>query len=273
MPFTPSGRLAGKTVIITGAARGQGEAEAHRFAAEGARLVLTDVLDVQLKSVAQAICEIYAGDVATAVVADVASEPDWATVVTTALETYGGVDVLINNAAIYWTRPLLSEQISDVQHILDVNLLGALRGIQAVVPAMQQRGGGSIVNIASYAGAMAIYGHGAYGMTKWALRGLTKTAAIEHGPDGIRVNAILPGSIQTDMLRVPVEEYETRFADVPLQRVGQPAEVAEAALFLASDGSSYLTGAELHVDGGIASGRVPDAARQARLAGDDEPSL
>jgi 3alpha(or 20beta)-hydroxysteroid dehydrogenase len=254
MPDNATGRLAGKIAIITGAARGQGEAEARRFATEGARIVLVDVLDAQVKTVAQEICERH-GDVATAVVADVSNDADWATVVRTATEAYGGVDILVNNAAIYWTRPLMDESISDVQRILDVNLLGALRGIQAVVPLMQQRGGGSIVNIASYAGIMAIHAHGAYGMTKWALRGLTKTAAIEHGIDGIRVNAILPGSIKTAMLPVPEEEIPHRFGDVPLGRVGTSEEIAEVVLFLASDESSYLTGSELHVDGGINSGR------------------
>jgi 3alpha(or 20beta)-hydroxysteroid dehydrogenase len=263
MPDNPSGRLAGKIAIVTGAARGQGEAEARRFATEGARIVLVDVLDAEVKTVAQEICERHGDGVATAVVADISSDAGWETVVRTATETYGGIDILVNNAAIYWTRPLLDEPISDVQRILDVNLLGALRGIQAVVPAMRRRGGGSIVNIASYAGIMAIHSHGAYGMTKWALRGLTKTAAIEHGVDGIRVNAILPGSIKTAMLPVPDEEIPNRFGDVPLGRVGTSEEVAEAVLFLASDESSYLTGSELHVDGGINSGRRPVAPRTA----------
>ena len=246
------GRLAGKVAIITGAARGQGEAEARRFAAEGASVVITDLLETDLKSVAEAI-----GPAATAVTHDVSSEQGWAEVVRTATETYGGVDILVNNAAIYWRRPLVEEQIADVERLLRVNLIGALLGIQAVVPAMKARGGGSIINIASFAGAFGMYGHGAYAMSKWAMRGLSKNAAIELGPDHIRVNTVLPGSIDTAMLPVAREEFQERFGDVPLGRVGEAAEVAAAVLFLASSESSYLTGSELAVDGGISSGKVP----------------
>jgi 3alpha(or 20beta)-hydroxysteroid dehydrogenase len=251
-----SQRLAGKVAIITGAARGQGAAEARRFAEEGASVVITDVLDTQLKAVAEEI-----GPAALAVTHDVSSESDWAAVVKGAVDTFGGVDILVNNAAIYWTRPLVEEKIADFERLLQVNLIGALRGIQAVVPAMTARGGGSIVNIASFAGIRGLYGHGSYGMSKWALRGLTKTAAIELGYKGIRVNAVLPGSIDTDMLPVAREDFEARFVDVPLGRVGTTREVADAVLFLASDESSYFTGSELNVDGGIAAGRRPDGLR------------
>jgi 3alpha(or 20beta)-hydroxysteroid dehydrogenase len=251
-----SQRLAGKVAIITGAARGQGAAEARRFAEEGAAVVITDVLDTDLKAVAENI-----GSQALAITHDVSSESAWAAVVRGATETFGGVDILVNNAAIYWTRPLVEEKIADFERLLQVNLIGALLGIQAVVPAMVSRGGGSIVNIASFAGIRGLYGHGSYGMSKWALRGLTQTAAIELGYQGIRVNAVLPGSIDTAMLPVAREEFETRFSDVPLGRVGTAEEVADAVLFLASDESSYLTGSELNVDGGIAAGRRPDALR------------
>jgi 3alpha(or 20beta)-hydroxysteroid dehydrogenase len=251
-----SGRLAGKVAIITGAGRGQGAAEARRFAAEGAKVVLTDVLDTETKAVAQEI-----GDGAIALTHDVSSEADWATVVHTATETFGAVDILVNNAAVYWTRPLTDEPIADFERLLRVNLIGALLGLQAVVPAMQARGGGSIVNISSRAGASGMYGHGAYGMSKWALRGMTQTAAIELGPFGIRVNAVLPGSIDTAMLPVAKEDFTERFADLPLGRVGTANEVADAVVFLASDEASYLTGSELRVDGGLAAGRRPDAWR------------
>ncbi len=247
-----AGRLAGLVAIITGAARGQGAAEARRFVAEGARVVITDVLDTDLKAVAEEL-----GPDATAVTHDVSSESDWSHVVRTATETYGGVDVLVNNAAIYWRRPLLDEPIADVERLLSVNLLGALRGVQAVVPAMKARGGGSIINIGSYAGAHGIYGHGAYGMSKWALRGLSATFAIELGPLGIRVNTVLPGSIDTAMLPVPREEFQARFSDVPLGRVGEASEIASTVLFLASPESSYLSGSEIAVDGGFSAGKVP----------------
>jgi 3alpha(or 20beta)-hydroxysteroid dehydrogenase len=257
-----TGRLAGKVAIITGAARGQGAAEARLFASEGAAVVITDVLDTDLKIVAEEI-----GSAALAVTHDVSSEDAWAAVVRAATETYGGVDILINNAAIYWTRPLLEEKVADFERLLKVNLIGAMLGIQAVTPSMSQRGGGSIVNIASYAGTAGIYGHGSYGMSKWALRGLSKVAAVELGVQGIRVNTVLPGSIDTAMLPVAREEWETRFANVPLGRVGTVEEVAEAVLFLASDDSSYLTGAELNVDGGITSGRRPEALLNPPSAG------
>ena len=261
MSTTPAtGRLAGKVAIITGAARGQGAAEARRFAAEGASVVLTDVLDTDAKAVADQIAQDH-GPVATAMAHDVASEAAWASVVLTATETYGGIDILINNAAIYWTRPLVEETTPDLERLLRVNLIGAMLGIQAVVPAMKARGGGSIVNISSFAGTRGIYGHGAYGMSKWALRGLSQTAAIELGTAGIRVNAVLPGSIDTAMLPVAREEFETRFGDVPLGRVGTADEIADAVLFLASDEASYLTGSELTVDGGISAGRRPVAPR------------
>ena len=178
-----------------------------------------------------------------------------------ATETFGGVDILVNNAAIYWTRPLVDEPVADFERLLRVNLIGALLGLQAVVPAMKARGGGSIVNISSRAGASGMYGHGAYGMSKWGLRGMTQTAAIELGPFGIRVNAVLPGSIDTAMLPVAKEDFGERFADLPLGRVGTADEVAEAVVFLASDESSYLTGSELRVDGGLAAGRRPEAWR------------
>jgi 3alpha(or 20beta)-hydroxysteroid dehydrogenase len=250
------GRLAGKVAIITGAARGQGAAEGRRFASEGAKVVLTDVLDSDVKAVAEEI-----GAACLPLAHDVTSESDWAKVVATATETFGGVDILVNNAAVYWTRPLVDEPIADFERLLRVNLIGALLGLQAVVPAMQKRGGGSIVNISSHAGTAGIYGHGAYGMSKWGLRGMTQTAAIELGPFGIRVNAVLPGSIDTAMLPVAKDDFRTRFADLPLGRVGTADEVAEAVLFLASDQASYLTGSELRVDGGLNAGRRPEAWR------------
>jgi 3alpha(or 20beta)-hydroxysteroid dehydrogenase len=258
VPSTPTGRLAGKVAIITGAARGQGAAEARRFAAEGASVVLTDVLDTDAKAVADEI-----GPAATALAHDVSSEQAWEAVVQAATDTYGGIDILVNNAAIYWTRPLVDETVSDVERLLRVNLIGAMLGIQAVVPAMQARGGGSIVNVSSFAGTRGIYAHGAYGMSKWGLRGLSQIAAIELGLHGIRVNTLLPGSIDTAMLPVAREEFETRFSDVPLGRVGNAGEIADAVVFLASDESSYLTGSELAVDGGISAGRRPDALRLA----------
>ena len=256
MDEAAQGRLEGKVAVITGAARGQGEAEARLFVAEGARVVLTDVLADEVAAVAASL-----GAAAVATVHDVADEGAWAAVVELATDRFGGVDVLVNNAAIHRIRPLLEETAPDLRRIMDVNLIGPVLGIQAVVPAMEARGGGAVVNISSLAAHGGFWGHGAYGSTKWALRGLSRTAAVELGPLGIRVNSVYPGMVDTAMLP-PAGDPGTdaaRTAHVPLGRVGQPAEIAEAVLFLASDASSYMTGAELVIDGGSLAGRVPPA--------------
>ena len=250
------GRLEGKVAVITGAARGQGEAEARLFVAEGARVVLTDVLADEVTAVAASL-----GDAAVATAHDVSDEAAWAAVVELATSRFGGIDVLVNNAAIHRIRPLLEETAPDLRRIMDVNLIGPVLGMQAVVPAMQARGGGAVVNISSLAAHNGFWGHSAYGSTKWALRGVSRTAAVELGPLGIRVNSVYPGMVETAMLP-PAGDPGTdaaRTAHVPLGRVGQPTEIAEAVLFLASDASSYMTGAELVIDGGSLAGRVPPA--------------
>jgi 3alpha(or 20beta)-hydroxysteroid dehydrogenase len=250
------GRLEGKVAVITGAARGQGEAEARLFVAEGAHVVLTDVLADEVAAVAASL-----GDAAVSTAHDVADEAAWAVVVELATERFGGIDVLVNNAAIHRIRPLLDETAPDLRRIMDVNLIGPVLGIQAVVPAMKARSGGAVVNISSLAAHNGFWGHGAYGSTKWALRGLSRTAAVELGPLGIRVNSVYPGMVDTAMLP-PAGDPGTdaaRTAHVPLGRVGRPGEIAEAVLFLASDASSYMTGAELVIDGGSLAGRVPPA--------------
>lgn len=250
MPAAP--RLEGKVAIITGAARGQGEAEARLFVEEGARVVVTDVLP-EVEAVAASL-----GGAAVAVDHDVTDAAAWADVVAAAEDRFGGLDVLVNNAAIHWIRPLLEESAHDIHRIMDVNLVGPVLGTQAVVPAMERRGGGSIVNISSLAGQGGFWGHGAYGATKWALRGVSKVSAVELGPKGIRVNSVYPGMIDTAMLPWAGEPGtdQARTAHLPLGRVGQPGEVAEVVAFLASDASSYLTGAELVVDGGSNAGRA-----------------
>jgi 3alpha(or 20beta)-hydroxysteroid dehydrogenase len=250
------GRLEGKVAIITGAARGQGEAEARLFVAEGARVVLTDVLVDDVAAVATSL-----GDAAVAAAHDVSDQAAWARVVELATTHFGGIDVLVNNAAIHRIRPLLEETAPDLRRIMDVNLIGPVLGMQAVVPAMQARGGGAVVNISSLAAHNGFWGHSAYGSTKWALRGVSRTAAVELGPLGIRVNSVYPGMVETAMLP-PAGDPGTdaaRTAHVPLGRVGQPTEIAEAVLFLASAASSYMTGAELVIDGGSLAGRVPPA--------------
>jgi 3alpha(or 20beta)-hydroxysteroid dehydrogenase len=251
METVQAGRLAGKVAIITGAARGQGEAEARLFAAEGARLVLTDILEKQVAEVAAGI-----GEAAISIGHDVSETDRWPSIVAAATEHFGGVDILVNNAAVHWIRPVSQEDAADIRRILDVNLVGPMMGMQAVAPAMQARGGGSIVNISSLAGLTGFYGHGAYGASKWGLRGVTKVAAVELGPLGIRVNSIHPGMINTDMLPNRESLTPERFRHVPMQRVGLVDDIAEMVLYLASDASSFLTGAEIAVDGGSSAGRA-----------------
>jgi 3alpha(or 20beta)-hydroxysteroid dehydrogenase len=246
------GLLDGKVAVITGAARGQGEAEARLFVEHGARVVATDVLEDQLRAVAQDL-----GEQAAFVVHDVSDEAGWKGVVQAALDTFGRVDVLVNNAAIHWARPLLEETSADFQRLLSVNLIGPFLGIQAVAGPMTETGGGSIVNISSAAGFTGITGRTAYGSSKWALRGLAKTAALELGPRGIRVNTVFPGSVATEMMSPDGDP--DRFRRLALGRPGGADEVAPLVAFLASDAAAYITGAEITVDGGLTSGSVPPA--------------
>ena len=241
-------RLSGKVAIVTGAARGQGAAEARRIVEEGGRVVLTDVLADELRATTDGL-----GDGATCLVHDVADEADWAEVVEHAVSHHGGVDVLVNNAAIHHVTPIEDETVAGFERILSVNLTGTFLGIRAVVGPMRERGGGSIVNISSTAGLTGIWGHGAYGASKWGVRGLTKAAALELGPIGIRVNSVHPGPIDTAMLPPGGERSA---AELPLQRVGSPADVAELVVYLASDESTFVTGAEIAVDGGMMAGRI-----------------
>lgn len=244
------GRLDGKVAIITGAARGMGAAHARRFCAEGARVVLTDLAADAGQSLADAL-----GAAAAFVAHDVASESDWARVVDTASTRFGGLDIVVNNAGVHWTRALEDETVEGMRGAFDVNLLGTFLGIRSAVAPMRARGGGSIINICSLAGTTGLGWHSAYGSSKWAVRGLSRTAANEFGPDRIRVNAVMPGAVDTTMLPPDRDGLgDARFARLPLARAGQPDEVSALVLFLASDESSYITGGEFAVDGGSSAG-------------------
>jgi len=226
-----AGRLEGKVVLITGAARGQGLAEAHLFAAEGAHVIAGDVLD-------------HGG-----IHLDVTSVHSWSSAVGVAVEKYGRVDVLLNNAGVRAVAAVHEMPIADFQRVLDINLIGPLLGIQAVVPHMPR--GSSIINVSSLNGLAANVNTSAYTTSKFALRGLTKAAALDLGPLGIRVNAILPGVIRTPMVSYIVDEFEDRLAaGLPLGRIGEPLDIASAALFLASDDSAWVSGLDLVIDGG-----------------------
>ena len=245
--------LSGKVAVITGAARGQGAAEARLFAALGAQVVLTDLLADEGRQVAAEI-----GSAARFVAHDVGDAAGWAAVVQTALEAYGRLDMLVNNAAICASTPLVEQDPSAFEAMLRVNLTGPLLGMQAVVEPMRAAGGGSIVNVCSQAGLQGLAGYAGYGASKWGLRGMSKVAAIELGPLGIRVNTVFPGLIDTPMVaHLAVQRGPGGHPGAPLGRVGTPQEVADTVAFLASDAASYLTGAELAVDGGASAGRLP----------------
>lgn len=251
------GRLDGKVAVISGAARGQGEAEARLFASEGARVVLGDMLDDRGMEVTAEI-----GDAARYVHLDVRDEASWDTAIATAEAAFGPVSVLVNNAGIFRFSALADTSVDQFREIVEVNQVGTFLGMKAVVPSMTRAGGGSIVNISSTNGLGGFPNTVSYTATKWAVRGMTKTVAMELGPLGIRVNSIHPGGIDTDMIRpsggvegLPsADELNSRFGDLPLRRVGQPIEIARLALFLASDEASYSTGSEFVADGGMLAG-------------------
>ncbi|MET9538344.1 glucose 1-dehydrogenase [Streptomyces sp. NPDC006553] len=235
--------LDGKVVIVTGAARGQGAAEARLLAAAGARVVLTDVREEEGRSVAADL-----GGAAVFVRHDVTSADEWRTVTDTAVATYGGIDGLVNNAALWRTAPVESETYENVELLLRVNLLGPFLGIQAVLPALREAGGGSIVNVSSTAGRVGVPGHAAYGATKFGLRGLSRSAARDLAPYGVRVNSVHPGAVDTPMTTAVADRD---WSHIPLGRMGRPEEVGELVAFLLSEASSYMTGAEFTIDGGL----------------------
>ena len=250
------GRLDGKVTLISGAARGQGEAEARLFAEEGARVVLGDMLDDLGEVVAKDL-----GDNARYTHLDVRDEAGWQTAVALAEAEFGPVTVLVNNAGILRFSALVDTPVEQFREVIDVNQIGPFLGMKSVVPSMVKAGGGSIVNISSTNGLGGFPLTVSYTATKWAVRGMTKTAAMELGPLGIRVNSIHPGGVDTEMINpasiagmASSDELGNRFGDLPLRRVGQPIEIARLALFLASDDSSYSTGSEFVADGGMLAG-------------------
>ena len=243
------GEVDGKVAIITGAARGQGAAAARLFVEEGARVVVADVLDDVGKELADSL-----GANAIYRHLDVSSEDDWKAVVDEAVETLGGVDVLVNNAGVLRFAALPDMPLEDYMRIVNINQVGTFLGMRAVSKPMIAAGKGSIVNISSVEGLAGMPYLTAYTSTKFAIRGMTKVAALELGPNGIRVNSVHPGMIVTDMVRDAAGGHEVDLTPaakrIALRRMGQPEDIAQVVLFLASDRSSYVTGAELAADGG-----------------------
>ena len=241
-------RLTDKVVILTGGAAGMGASHLQRLTAEGANVVFTDLNQATGEALAETV-----GERAVFVRHDVSDEDGWEQVLQTALECFGGVDILVNNAGIFRTGSFAETKLEDLRRTLEVNVAGTWLGIQKVAPHMRRRGGGSIINLSSMAGFVGMPGYSVYSASKWAVRGITKCAASELGPDNIRVNAILPGAIDhTGMFNSgEMEELVPQLlADIPLKRFAEPAEVSSLVVFLASDESAYITGSDQFIDGG-----------------------
>ena len=247
-------RLDGKVALISGGARGQGAAEALLFAREGAKVVIGDILDDEGRQIEAQIAEL--GGDATYVHLDVTSAAQWDAAVQTALDRYGRLDILVNNAGIGGTGGgIEGATLENWDTTLNINAKGVFLGTKAVIPAMRDSGGGSIVNISSIAGLTGITsGAPAYAASKGAVRLLTKSTAIQHASDNIRCNSVHPGMIVTAMTEALLSDPERRkFWDdiIPMDRLGTVDDIANGVLFLASDDSSFVTGSELVIDGGV----------------------
>ncbi len=245
-------RFEGRTALVTGAARGMGASHARGLVAEGARVVVADVLEDEGRALAGAL-----GERALFVRLDVTSERDWASAVGAAEEAFGPLSVLVNNAGILRTGALEDTDPAAWRQVLDVNLTGVFLGICAVAPSLRRAGGGAIVNVSSSAALQATAELGAYSASKWALRGLGMTAALELAPDRIRVNTVFPGVTETEMI-VPLSD-ERRLGGVatnPIPRVADAAEITRLVLFVASDDAGFSTGSEFVADGGSLLGPV-----------------
>jgi NAD(P)-dependent dehydrogenase (short-subunit alcohol dehydrogenase family) len=242
-----AGRLEGKVALISGAARGMGECEARLFVREGARVVLGDVLEEQGQRVAKEL-----GAAATFVRLDVTVESDWQKAVATAEQTYGKLHILVNNAGIVRMAPLDETSLEMWNEVIAVNQTGVFLGMKQAIPAMRRAGGGSIINISSVAGLVGLSNIPAYQASKGAVRLLTKNAAVQYAKEKIRVNSVHPGRIETPMTtQLDPTRREMVLSMTPLGRDGKPEEVAYGVLYLASDESSFVTGAELVIDGGF----------------------
>ncbi|GAA2678292.1 glucose 1-dehydrogenase [Nonomuraea recticatena] len=245
------GLLDGKVALITGGARGMGEAHVRLFLEEGARVVFGDVLDDEGKALAEETGATYVRH-------DVRSEAEWGRAVATAVETYGKLDVLVNNAGIIKFRRIAEMPLEDFGQVIDVNLKGTWLGVKSVIEPMKGAGRGAIVNISSIEGFIGAAGLSAYAASKFGVRGVTKAAARELAPFKIRVNSVHPGAINTSMATDPdlmaEVDGEAFVNSMVIKRFAKPVEVSHVVAFLASDRSSYCTGSEFTVDGGLLTG-------------------
>jgi NAD(P)-dependent dehydrogenase (short-subunit alcohol dehydrogenase family) len=249
-------RVAGKVALVTGAASGLGAESARRLAREGAAVMLTDIAADSVVAVASAIKD--AGGQAASLTHDVTSEADWARVVAATVEAFGRMDILVNNAGVAGgLLDLMTHTLEDWRRVLSVNLDGVFLGLRHAAPAIAASGGGSVINLSSIMGKVAMPGAAAYCASKGGVLLLTKAAALEWAPLGIRVNSIHPGFIDTPMVSGALHRAENGnelremiISRHALGRLGEPREIADAVVFLASDESSFMTGSELVVDGG-----------------------
>jgi NAD(P)-dependent dehydrogenase (short-subunit alcohol dehydrogenase family) len=249
-------RLEGKSAVVTGAARGIGQATALALADEGARVVLADVLDDEGQRATDAI--VASGAEAVYLHTDVTSSSDVEAAVGAAVERWGRLDVMVNDAAVAIGGSAGDMSEDDVRRVLDVNLLGVWRGMRFAIPVMLEQGGGSIVNLSSVQGHVGFVGWAAYAASKGGIDALTRQAAVEYASRGIRINSVIPGTIRTEMNEKILEEspdadglMRTWTSMHPMGRIGEAGEVASAIVFLASDESSFITGECLRVDGGM----------------------
>jgi 3alpha(or 20beta)-hydroxysteroid dehydrogenase len=239
-------RFTEKVFLISGGARGLGAAQARALVGEGARVVIGDILDVEGRELAAGL-----GSACIYQPLDVTSEKQWVDAVVCA-QGIGKLHGLVNNAGVLLMLPMMETSCAEFERLTRVNQLGTFLGMKAVVPALEQTGGGAIVNLSSVAGLRGTPNAMAYSASKWAVRGMTKAAALELAPKNIRVNSVHPGPIDTDMMRVRGEEENiTRTQRIPLKRFGTAEEVAGLVLFLLSNESRYMTGSEVAMDGGI----------------------
>ena len=241
-------KLAGAVAVVSGGARGMGAEHVRGLVAEGAKVVFGDVLDEEGKAVAASI-----GDAARYVHLDVTKEEDWAHAIAEAETAFGPVTILVNNAGVAWPNGAVEVVTPEnFRRVIDINLTGTFLGMHYAIPSLKKAGGGVIVNISSTAGMMAYATSGAYVASKWGVRGLTKTAALELGPAGIRVLSIHPGLIETPMVAGIGPSF---YASQPLARIGTPAEVTKLLIFLVAD-ATFSTGSEFVIDGGALLGPV-----------------
>ena len=244
-------RLNNKTVLISGGARGMGAVEARLFCSEGASVIIGDILEDEGRKIEAEINE--SGGVCIFVRLDVTSEDNWVSAVNLAVERFGKLDVLINNAGIFPMESVEETTVESWDRVMDVNAKGVFLGTKAVIPAMRTSGGGSIINLSSIAGLVGSAYSASYNATKGAVRLLTKSTAIQYASDNIRANSVHPGTVATEMnaeRRADAETFKQSLEKIPLGRVGEALDIAYGVLFLASDESSFMTGSELIIDGG-----------------------